>query len=226
MATRIPILSIPPISMRGRLRGFSKTQMKGLILTAKHHDGFCLWPTKTTEHNITKSPWKKGKGDLIADFAAACKAEGLKFGIYVSPWDRNTPHYAKDQYVEMFHEQIREVYYHYGPVFEIWFDGANGGDGWYGGAKEKRQIPPGYYRFGEVVEMVRKLQPECVVWGAGDARWGGSEQGHVGHPHWHTMDSKRGGTSRDSHMVTHGCLRKVIHPSATAGSGTPARTIP
>ncbi|MES2996337.1 MAG: alpha-L-fucosidase [Verrucomicrobiota bacterium] len=171
--------------------------MKGLILTAKHHDGFCLWPTKTTEHNITKSPWKNGKGDLIADFAAACKAEGIKLGIYVSPWDRNTPHYAKEKYVEMFHEQIREVLTNYGPVFEIWFDGANGGDGWYGGAKEKRTIPPDYYRFGEVVEMVRKLQPECVVWGAGDARWGGSESGHVGYPHWHTMDSKRGGSSEN-----------------------------
>ena len=168
------------------VRQFKDAGMKGVILTAKHHDGFCLWPTRTTAHNISKSPWKDGKGDLVQEFSTACKAEGLKLGIYVSPWDRNHAEYGREGYVKDFHEQIREVLTHYGPIFEIWFDGANGGDGFYGGARESRTIPENYYQFQEVVKMTRELQPDCVVWGAGDARWGGSEKGHVGYPHWHT----------------------------------------
>lgn len=187
---------------RAIVHEFKLAGMKGMILTAKHHDGFCLWPTKTTPHNISKSPWQGGKGDLIKEFATACKEEGMKLGIYVSPWDRNNAGYAKEAYVKVFHEQIREVLSNYGPIFEIWFDGANGGDGYYGGAKEKRTIPEGYYRFPEAVEMIRKLQPNCVVWSAGDARWGGSEQGFVGYPQWHTMDSKRHGDI--AHGVPHG----------------------
>lgn len=190
------------LDARAIVHQFKLAGMKGMILTAKHHDGFCLWPTKTTQHNISKSPWKGGKGDLILDFATACKAEELKLGIYVSPWDRNNAGYGGDAYVKDFHEQIREVLTNYGPIFEIWFDGANGGDGYYSGAKEKRTIPEGYYRFPEAVEMIRKLQPNCVVWSAGDARWGGSEQGHVGYPQWHTMDSKRSGNI--AHGVPHG----------------------
>lgn len=181
---------------RAIVRHFKEAGMTGMILTAKHHDGFCLWQTKTTKHNISLSPWQNGKGDLIREFATACKAEGLKLGIYVSPWDRNNAEYARDGYVKTFHDQIREVLTNYGPIFEIWFDGANGGDGYYGGAKEQRKIPANYYDFPKIVEMVRKLQPNCVVWGAGtvgDARWGGSEQGHVGYPHWCTLDSVKGG---------------------------------
>ncbi len=175
------------------VRHFKDAGMTGMILTAKHHDGFCLWPTRTTAHNISKSPWKNGKGDLLRDFADACRAENFKLGIYVSPWDRNHAEYGRDAYVKTFHEQIREVLTDYGPVFEIWFDGANGGDGFYGGAKEERTIPQGYYQFPQAVEMIRKLQPQCVVWSAGDARWGGSEQGHVAYPHWHTMDTMKPG---------------------------------
>ncbi len=178
---------------RAIVRAFKDAGMTGMVLTAKHHDGFCLWPTKTTDHNISKSPWMNGRGDVVKEFAEACKAEGMKFGIYVSPWDRHQAEYGREAYVKIFHQQIREVLTRYGPVFEIWFDGANGGDGWYGGAKETRKIPDGYYRYPEAVEMIRKLQPNCVVWGAADARWGGSEQGHVDYPHWHTMDSQRGG---------------------------------
>lgn len=191
---------------RAIVRAFREAGMTGVILTAKHHDGFCLWPTKTTEHNISKSPWKNGRGDLVREFSDACLSEGMKFGIYVSPWDRNHAEYGRDGYVAAFHGQIREVLTHYGPVFEIWFDGANGGDGWYGGAKEKRQIPAGYYRYPDAVAMIRKLQPGCVVWGAEDARWGGSEQGHVAYPHWHTMDTRRGGDGATG--VRHGDLWK------------------
>ncbi|MCP5546773.1 MAG: alpha-L-fucosidase [Akkermansiaceae bacterium] len=188
---------------RAIVRHFKEAGMKGVIVTAKHHDGFCLWPTETTGHNISKSPWKGGKGDVIRDFADACKAEDFKLGIYVSPWDRNHAEYAREGYVETFHKQVLEVLTNYGPVFEIWFDGANGGDGSYGGARERRTIPDNYYRFSDLVEKIRKVQPECVVWGGGgDARWGGSEQGHVAYPHWHTMDSKRGGNGATG--VPHG----------------------
>lgn len=178
---------------RAIVRHFKDAGMKGVIVTAKHHDGFCLWPTKTTGHNISKSPWKDGKGDILRDFSEACQAADMKLGIYVSPWDRNHAEYGREGYVKDYHEQIREVLSNYGPVFEIWFDGANGGDGYYGGAREKRTIPYNYYQFPKAVEMIRKLQPECVVWSAGDARWGGSEDGHVNYPHWHTMDSQKPG---------------------------------
>ncbi|MGC4014602.1 MAG: alpha-L-fucosidase [Luteolibacter sp.] len=183
---------------RAIVRQFKEAGMTGVVLTAKHHDGFCLWPTKTTDRNISKSGWQGGKGDLVRDFSQACKAEGMKFGIYVSPWDRSQAEYGREGYVKVFHEQIREVLSNYGPVFEIWFDGANGGDGWYGGAKETRKIPANYYDFPKIVAMIRQLQPQCVVWGAGtsgDARWGGSEQGNVGYPHWATLDTKGGGNA-------------------------------
>lgn len=176
---------------------FKDSGMKGMILTAKHHDGFCLWPTKSTTHNITKSPWKNGRGNLVHDFAKACAQEGIKFGVYISPWDRNHKDYAKDGYLVSYYTQIQELLdtKKYGEIFEIWFDGANGGDGYYGGAREGRTIPTNYYKFPKIVEMVRKLQPNCVVWGAGsvgDARWGGSEAGHVNYPHWPTIKSQDG----------------------------------
>ncbi|WP_290503601.1 alpha-L-fucosidase [Akkermansia sp.] len=177
---------------------FKKGGMKGMIYTAKHHDGFCAWPTKSTDHNITKSPWKNGKGDVVKEFALACKKHGIKFGTYLSPWDRNNADYGKEGYLDVYYKQIRELLTNYGPVFEIWFDGANGGDGYYGGAKEKRNIGDAekYYNFEKIVEMIRKIQPNCIIWGAGhygDARWGGSEKGHVNYPHWSTVGLNGGG---------------------------------
>ena len=158
--------------------------LKGLVIVAKHHDGFCLWPTKTTEHNITKSPFRGGRGDYVREMERACRKHGLKFGVYVSPWDRNNAHYGTEKYVSLYHEQIKELLSgDYGEVFEMWFDGANGGDGWYGGANEKRIIPNGYYRFDELFAFVRKLQPKvCIFAGENDAsdfRWPGNEQGRL-----------------------------------------------
>ena len=153
----------------------------GLVVVAKHHDGFCLWPTKTTEHNVTKSPFGR---DYVKEMEQACRRAGLKFGVYCSPWDRNSAHYATDKYVEIYHAQLKELLGGaYGEVFEMWFDGANGGDGWYGGAKEKRKIPSGYYRYDtETFAMVRKLQPKVCIFNEmdeADFRFGGNERGTV-----------------------------------------------
>ena len=152
-----------------------------LTVVAKHHDGFCLWPTKTTGHNITKSPFRGGKGDYVGEMAAACRKAGVKFGVYCSPWDRNSRNYGGPAYVRQFHDQVRELLDgRYGEVFEMWFDGANGGDGYYGGAREKRKIPNGYYRFEEVFRFVRELQPGVCIFGmGGEYRWPGNERGYL-----------------------------------------------
>ncbi len=166
---------------------FREAGMTGMIYTAKHHDGWCAWQTRTTRHSIKASPWKNGKGDVVRDFARACKQHGLAFGTYLSPWDRNCADYGRPAYLKTYYAQVRELLTRYGPIFEIWFDGANGGDGWYGGAKERRNIgnASDYYDFARLVKTIRKLQPECIIWGAGglgDAEWGGSEKGHVPYP--------------------------------------------
>jgi len=154
----------------------------GLVVVAKHHDGFCLWPTKTTEHNVTKSPFGR---DYVKEMEQACRRAGLKFGVYCSPWDRNNAHYGTEKYVtDVFQRQLRELLSgDYGEIFEMWFDGANGGDGYYGGAREKRKIPDGYYRYGtETFAMVRKLQPNVCIFNEmdeADFRFGGNEMGLV-----------------------------------------------
>ena len=143
--------------------------LQGLLIVAKHHDGFCLWPTKTTEHNISKSPFRGGKGDYVREMEQACRKHGLKFGIYVSPWDRNNEKYASPEYVDLYHAQIKELLGgDYGEIFEMWFDGANGGDGYYGGARERRKIPDGYYRFDKLLPELRALQPKVCFFNESD----------------------------------------------------------
>lgn len=167
----------------------AKTGFKGVVLTCKHHDGFCLWPTKTTKHSVVSTKWQNGKGDVVRDFAKACKKFGVKFGIYVSPWDRNHPDYGTEKYVAAYREQISELLTGYGPVFIVWHDGANGGDGYYGGKRESRSIDRStYYDWPKTWEMVRKLQPLAVIFSdvGPDVRWVGNEHGTAGYPCWAT----------------------------------------
>lgn len=166
---------------------FAAAGMKGVLFTAKHHDGFCLWPTRTTEYNISKSPYKGGKGDIMRDLANSCRRHGLKLAVYLSPWDRHQACYGTAEYVEMFHEQLRELLTDYGDVFEVWFDGANGGDGWYGGSKETRTIDRrAYYDFPKIYGMIDSLQPNAVVFSDGGpgCRWVGNEKGYAGATNW------------------------------------------
>lgn len=161
--------------------------MKGIIITAKHHDGFALWPTTSTEHSVKNSPWKNGQGDVLKDLAEACQEYGLKMGVYLSPWDRNHADYGKPEYLAYFRQQLRELLTNYGDIFEVWFDGANGGDGYYGGANEKRKIDnKTYYDWENTIKIVEELQPNAVIFSdAGPGvRWVGNEEGWANETNW------------------------------------------
>lgn len=168
--------------------------MAGLILTCKHHDGFCLWPSQFTEHSVKNSPWRNGTGDVVRALADACRSHGLKFGVYLSPWDRNHPDYGNAGYLDYYRAQLTELCTDYGPLFEVWFDGANGGDGFYGGRREQRKIDNRtYYDWQNTWQIVRNLQPNaCIFSDAGpDVRWVGNEKGIAGDPCWHTLDGNQ-----------------------------------
>lgn len=155
---------------------------RAMVLTAKHHDGFCLWPSKTTAHSVASSPWRGGGGDVVREFTAACKAEGLKAGLYLSPWDRNNPAYGDSpRYNDLYAQQLTELLSWYGPIAEVWFDGANGE-----GPNGKKQV----YDWPRVWGTVRRLQPNAVIFSdAGpDVRWCGNERGVAGDPNWSTVD--------------------------------------
>ncbi len=162
-------------------RAFKAGGFKGVVLTAKHHDGFCLWPSKLSTHTVAQSPFK---GDVLKALSDACHAEGLKFGVYLSPWDRNHPAYGTPEYNAVFAGMLREVLTHYGKVFEVWFDGANGE-----GPNGKRQV----YDWELFVRTVRECQPGAVIFSdAGpDVRWVGNEEGFGGETSWSTIDRDR-----------------------------------
>lgn len=166
---------------------FKDAGFRGVILTCKHHDGFCLWPSKFTEHSVKNSPFKK---DVVKEVAEACKRHGLKFGIYVSPWDRNHAQYGSPEYVQYYRNQLQELFTNYGPIFEMWFDGANGGDGFYGGKREARKINGGtYYDWPTTLNLVREAEPEVIFFSdAGPGvRWVGNERGVAGETNWNTI---------------------------------------
>jgi len=172
------------------VRTFKETGFKGVILTCKHHDGFCLWPSKYTEHSVKNSPWKNGTGDVVRDVMRACKKYELKFGVYLSPWDRNHAGYGTPEYLEYYRNQLTELFTTYGPVFEMWFDGANGGDGYYGGAREKRSIQGStYYQWPTTLQLVRDMEPGVIFFSdAGPGvRWVGNERGIAGETNWNTI---------------------------------------
>ena len=167
----------------------AKAGFKAAILTAKHHDGFCLWPSKYTGHSVKNSTWKNGEGDVVKEISEACKKHGVRFGVYLSPWDRNHADYGNEKYIEYYRNQLKELLTNYGDVFEIWFDGANGGDGYYGNAREERRIDRSvYYGWEENFRIVRELQPNAVMFSdAGpDIRWVGNEHGHADDSCWAT----------------------------------------
>ncbi|MDD1776136.1 MAG: alpha-L-fucosidase [Candidatus Methanomethylicus sp.] len=168
--------------------------LKELILTTKHHDGFCLWPSAFTEHSVKNSPYKNGKGDVVREFVDACHKHGLKVGFYLSPWDRNHADYGKPEYITYYKNQLTELLTQYGKVDEMWFDGANGGDGYYGGARESRTIDrETYYQWESIFSLVKKLQPGILIFSdAGpDIRWVGNEHGYAGETFWSTIDKSK-----------------------------------
>ena len=164
-----------------------KAGMKGMIITAKHHDGFCLWPFEGTDYSVKNSPWKNGQGNVVKELSEACKKYGLKFAVYLSPWDRHQANYGTPEYLPYFYAQLHDLLTNYGPVFEVWFDGANGGDGWYGGAKDIRTIDrKNYYNYPRIYEMLDSIQPQAIIFSDGGpgCRWVGNEKGFAGATNW------------------------------------------
>ena len=155
---------------------------KGIIITAKHHDGFCLWPTKYSTHTIRESKYKNGKGDVLKELSDACKEYGLKFGVYISPWDRNHPKYGTQEYNDVFVNMMKEIFSNYGPIWELWWDGANGE-----GPNGKKQI----YDWNRFIKTVRELSPNTVVFSdiGPDIRWVGNESGIAGTTNWNLLDT-------------------------------------
>jgi alpha-L-fucosidase len=187
--------------------------MKGIIITAKHHDGFCLWPSQFTAHSVSNSLWKNGKGDVLRDLRIACDEFGLKMGVYLSPWDRNSSLYSTPEYITYYRNQLRELLTGYGDIFEVWFDGANGGDGYYGGAREKRTIDrKSYYDWSNTHQVVRELQPMAVMFSdAGpDIRWVGNESGMGSLTNWCLL--------RKDEMYPGGDFAKILGEGHTDGN--------
>jgi alpha-L-fucosidase len=155
---------------------------KGIIITAKHHDGFCLWPSKFSKHTVRESKWKDGQGDVLKELSFACKKYGLKFGIYISPWDRNHPDYGTEKYNDVFVNMMQELFASYGPIWELWWDGANGE-----GPNGKKQV----YDWKRFKKAVRKLSPSTVIFSdvGPDVRWCGNENGIAGTTNWNTLNT-------------------------------------
>jgi len=173
---------------------------KGIIITAKHHDGFCLWPSKYSTHTVAQSSWRNGKGDVLKELSEACKEYGLKMGVYLSPWDRNHPKYGTDAYNDVFVNMMKEVVSRYGPFFEFWWDGANGE-----GPNGKKQV----YDWHRFESTMRTIAPNTVVFSdiGPDIRWVGNESGIAGKTNWNLLDTagfKRGEGSPPNDTLNQG----------------------
>ena len=155
---------------------------KGVIITAKHHDGFCLWPSKYSTHTVRESKWRNGKGDVLKELSQACREYGLKFGVYISPWDRNHPKYGTPQYNDVFVNMMKEIFTNYGPIWELWWDGANGE-----GPNGKKQV----YDWDRFRKTVKTLSPNTVVFSdvGPQIRWVGNEKGIAGKTNWNYLDT-------------------------------------
>jgi alpha-L-fucosidase len=173
---------------------------KGIIITAKHHDGFCLWPSKYSTHTVAQSKWKNGKGDVLRELSDSCKKYGLKMGVYLSPWDRNHPKYGTPGYNDVFVNMMKEVVKNYGPFFEFWWDGANGE-----GPNGKKQV----YDWHRFEQTMRSIAPNTILFSdiGPDARWVGNENGIAGDPNWNTLDTAgflRGAGAPSTDTLNHG----------------------
>ncbi len=159
------------------VRAVKSAGMKGIVLTAKHHDGFCLWPSKYTEHCVKNSPWKNGQGDVVKECADACRRGGIKFGFYLSPWDRNSKYYGTPEYNDYYCNQLTELLTGYGDIFMVWFDGACGE-----GPNGKKQV----YDFDRYISLIRKYQPNACIFNdhGPDVRWCGNEGGDARREEW------------------------------------------
>lgn len=179
---------------------------KAIIITAKHHDGFCLWPSKYSKHTVRESKWKNGKGDVLKELSQACKEYGLKFGVYLSPWDRNHPDYGTPKYNDVFVNMMKEIFQNYGPIWEMWWDGANGE-----GPNGKKQV----YDWKRFENTVKQFSPKTVVFSdiGPDVRWVGNENGIAGNPNWNFLDTvgfKRGLGAPHTDTLNHGNYRGKV----------------
>lgn len=173
---------------------------KGIIITAKHHDGFCLWPSNFSRHTVRESKWKGGKGDVLKELSVACREAGLKFGVYLSPWDKNHPDYGTEKYNAVFVGMMKEIFLNYGPVFEMWWDGANGE-----GPNGKKQV----YDWKRFENTVKQFSPKTVVFSdiGPDIRWTGNENGIAGDPNWNFLNPEgfnRGTGAPHTDTLNHG----------------------
>ncbi|MBA4275672.1 alpha-L-fucosidase [Flavobacterium sp.] len=183
------------LDARQWVKSCKEAGIKQVILTAKHHDGFCLWPTKFTEHSVKNSSWKEGKGDVVKEVADACKEMEVGFGVYLSPWDMNNVSYGTDAYNDFFINQLTELLTQYGQIDEVWFDGANGE-----GPNGKKQV----YDFERWFAHIRKLQPQAVIAVSGpDVRWVGTETGHGREEEWSVVPMGK------NNITTEGSQTKV-----------------
>jgi alpha-L-fucosidase len=176
------LIKFNPISLDARqwVKLAKEAGFKYFVLTAKHHDGFCLWPTKTTDYSVKSSPWKNGEGDVVLECAKACQEEDMPFGVYISPWDRHEKCYPdKEKYDDFYCEQLTEILTQYGPIVEVWFDGAG---------SEGRE-----YDWERINGLVKKYQPNAMIFNMGQPtiRWVGNEEGVAPYPCWNTRQDAK-----------------------------------